>query len=336
MKKPNRRSFLQNLASASLIAPAAFSGCADSAPAVQSVKGKSRVAVARRPGTLLLDGTAQPNEITGLLEKSMCALFNEKKAVNAWKKIFSSDDVVGIKVNALGGKGISPRPEVVTAICTALQAAGVRPERIIVWDRFSRELQRAGYTIVTEGSRPRCFGTDALEDGGYERQIEMSGTIGSCFSRIQSGICTATINLGVLKDHDLSGISVAMKNLFGLIHNPNRYHFDVHKDPYLPDLAAHPYVRDKSRLVVIDAITAQYNGGPAYKPEFCWPYEGLLVGTDAVAIDRIGYSILKEKKQEAGVPSLAEIGREPKYIEIAEEKGLGNSDLSKIDVVEVS
>jgi len=164
----------------------------------------------------------------------------------------------------------------------------------------------------------------------------MSGTIGSCFSMIQSQLCTAMINLGVLKDHDLSGISIGMKNLFGLIHNPNRYHFDVHKDPYLPDLMAHPYVRDKSRLVVIDGITGQYNGGPAYKPEFTWPFEGFLIGTDTVAIDRTGCAIIEDRRKEVGVPSLSEIGREPKYIEIAEKKGLGHSDPSKIDVVEVS
>lgn len=296
--------------------------------------------MARRPGQLLVEGQPDKKVIADLLGEGLCALLDEKDRVAAWKRLFTPRDRVGIKVNSLAGKGLSPKPELVAAVCEELAAAGVPPERIIVWDRFSRELRQAGYEIVTSGSRPRCFGTDSLarglRGGGYDSQPQISGTIGSCFSSIISRLCTAMINLGVLKDHDLSGISVGMKNLFGLIHNPNRYHFDVHKDPYLPDLAAHPYVRRKSRLVIIDASVGQYHGGPAYRPQYSWPFEGLLIGTDVVAVDRVGCTIIEARRKEAGLPSLAEIDREPKYLQLAEEKGLGYSDPSKIDIIEVS
>ncbi|MFH1737406.1 MAG: DUF362 domain-containing protein [bacterium] len=329
MQTSNRRSFLRVVSSVGLAVSAGIT-------AVHAGTGRSRIVVARRPGKLLVDGQANREQVADLLGEGISALLDEKDRVAAWKKLFAPNDIVGVKVNTLGGKGISPKPELVTAVCDALQAAGVPPQQIIVWDRFSRELQRAGYEIVTSGTLPRCYGTDSLRDGGYDPSPQISGTIGSCFSQIISAKCTAMINLGVLKDHDLSGISVGMKNLFGLIHNPNRYHFDVHKDPYLPDLLAHPYVRQKSRLVIIDAMVGQYSGGPAYKPECTWPFEGILMGTDVVAIDRIGCTIIEERRKEAGLQSLTEIDREPTYIDIAEEKGLGCSDRSRIDVVEVS
>jgi uncharacterized protein (DUF362 family) len=287
----------------------------------------------------VVEGKPNQKQIADLLGEGVSALLDEKDRVAAWKRLFSPRDTVGIKVNVLGGKGLSPKPELAAAICEALQAAGVPADRIIVWDRFSHELRRAGFEIVTSGSRPRCFGTDSIrggEFGGYDAQPQISGTIGSCFSSIISTMCTAMINLGVLKDHDLSGISVGLKNLFGLIHNPNRYHFYVHSDPYLADLAAHPYVRGKLRLVIIDALVGQYNGGPAYKPQYTWPFDGLLIGTDVVAVDRMGCTIIEARRTEAGLPSLAEIDREPKYIQLAEEKGLGCSDPSKIDIIEVT
>ena len=334
-----RRRFLKRISSAGLVlalgAGSARRKAFGESPAI-STGGKSRIIVARRPGKLLVDGKPNPPEISDLLGRGIYALLDEKDSGAAWKKLFSPEDIVGIKINTLGGKGIANRPETVRAVCEALQTAGVPPPQIIVWDRLSQEMQRAGFEIVTEGDRPRCYGSDALGDRAYRRQTESSGSIGSCFSNILSKQCTALINMGVLKDHDLSGISIAMKNLFGVIHNPNRYHFDVHKDPYLPDLAMHPPLRQKLRLNIIDAVTAQYHNGPAYKAEYTWPFEGILLGLDLVAVDRVGWDVIEARRKEAGLPSLKESCRAPEFLQIAEEKGLGFADSAKIETIEVT
>jgi len=128
---------------------------------------------------------------------------------------------------------------------------------------------------------------------------------------------------------------VAMKNLFGLIHNPNRYHFDVHKDPYLPDLCLHPYVKNKLRLNICDGFRGQYDGGPAYKPAAAWNYNGLLVSTDPVAMDTVAARILDAKRLEKGLPTFKEVDREPLYLQLAEEKRIGYTDPAKIDLKEL-
>ncbi len=46
-----------------------------------------------------------------------------KSASDAWRKYYSSDDVVGIKVNALSGRWMSSRPELVAAIEDGLRLA---------------------------------------------------------------------------------------------------------------------------------------------------------------------------------------------------------------------
>ncbi len=63
-------------------------------------------------------------------------------------------------MNTIAGKGMSTHVSLVLAICERLQQAGIKPGDIIIWDRTSRELERAGYTISTDPNRVRCFGTD--------------------------------------------------------------------------------------------------------------------------------------------------------------------------------
>ena len=124
-----------------------------------------------------------------------------------------------------------------------------------------------------------------------------SGAIGSCFSRIISTLCTALINIGMLKDHDLAGTSVAMKNHFGVIHNPNRYHIDINKESFIPDLCLHPYIKNKLRLTIADGLIAQFEGGPVYKSQRAWPYSGILISRDQVALDSIAADIIEKKRR---------------------------------------
>ena len=61
-----------------------------------------------------------------------------------------------------------------------------------------------------------------------------------------------------------------------------------------------------------------------------------MVGTDPVAVDRIGLEMIERKRREVGMPPLKDVGREPGYIKTASERGLGVSDLGKISRVAIS
>ena len=80
-----------------------------------------------------------------------------------------------------------------------------------------------------------------LFDGGFERRIVSSGEVGSLWTNVLATRATALINVPVLKDHDLSGVGCGMKNMYGAIHNPNRYH-DNNCNPYVADVNAHPFI----------------------------------------------------------------------------------------------
>ena len=51
----------------------------------------------------------------------------------------------------------------------------------------------------------------------------------------------------LLKDHDGAGVSIALKNMYGVIHNPNKYHPNG-CNPYVADVNMLPDIRTKMRL----------------------------------------------------------------------------------------
>ncbi|MFV1976632.1 MAG: DUF362 domain-containing protein [Candidatus Scalindua sp.] len=295
---------------------------------------KSRVILAKDKRFINVNGTADAAVISMAIDSALLKITNSEKPLGAWRSLFNKNDIVGIKLNCLAGKRFSPHTEIVEAIIKGIKSAGVRESNIIIFERFNRELENAGFNIRRRSNGFRCFGTDDLPSGGYDSQPLIIGSVGSCFSKIASSLCTAIVNVPVLKDHDLAGVSIGMKNFFGIIHNPNKYH-DRNCNPYVADLNSHPFIKDKLRLIVCDALKAQYHGGPAFKPQWAWDFQGMLIGTDPVALDRVGAQIIEKKRREVNMSSLKEAGREPKYIQTAARLGLGVDDPSLIDVIAI-
>lgn len=290
------------------------------------------VVIARDNNLFSESGNLKETTVSSLLHKALMQLTKKISQEKAWQTLFQPDDVVGIKLNCLSGKTMSPHVTVVESIIQGLKLAGVKDKNIIVFERFNRELETAGFRVRRMTDGVQCFGTDELPGGGYEPEPQMAGNVGTCFSMIVSRICTAIINVPVLKDHDLAGVSIAMKNFFGVIHNPNKYH-GGNCNPFIADLNTHSYIANKVRLTVCDAILAQYNGGPGYKPQWTWSYNGIIIGKDPVALDRVCHNIIEEKRREMRLPSLKQANREPKYISTAAGLGLGVDDLSKIKLI---
>ncbi|MDQ7824778.1 MAG: DUF362 domain-containing protein [Candidatus Eremiobacteraeota bacterium] len=249
----------------------------------------------------------------------------------AWQKLFSPSDMVALKVNCLAGKRLSTHRELVNAIVSGLTRAGVQSSRIIIYDRTSEELRQAGFSLSRSGGAARCFGTD--EPGvGYDEEPTISGEVASRFSTIISRECTALINVPVLKDHDLCGLSAALKNHLGSIDNPNKYHPNG-GDPYIADINASPLLLSKSRLIICDALEALYDGGPAYNPAGTWSYGGILAGCDPVALDTRALSIIEAKRREMKLPTLSDEKRFPHYIARAADSDhrVGEGDFSKVE-----
>ena len=326
-----RRRTLAGLAAAAAtpLVGAAEPFLAGPAPAPRSAPSRAVVAVGRRPGLVTATGALDPKLLEAALGAAVARAAGEATPVAAMRRLFKPTDVVGIKVNCLGGRGVSTRPEVALQLAAFLQAAGVAADRIYVWDRTDRELRAAGY-VVNTGPGVRVFGTNEDFD---ERLVEW-GPSASRFDRVLAHELTAVISCTHLKDHGLAGASLTMKNWYGAVHNPNKLHDDGCA-PYVPHLVACPIIRGKLRLNVLDGAVAQCHGGPGRAPRWAWPYGGFLASTDTVAIDAMGRQVLEARRKEVGLPPLAAEGREPRYIAAAARLGLGVADLQRIEKAEV-
>ena len=316
-----RRTFLARAAATSTVAASAASAlplvsCAESPPPSPN---RSRVVIIRHDA-LAADGRSPaPERVRELLDEAARALAGDTKAADAWARWFKPEDRLAVKVNCLG---LPTKPSVALGLAAAVGAIGLPPERVTLWDRTNRELRAAGYTLRGTGN------------GGYSADVYTSGATGSLISRIVLDECTALASAAVLKDHNLAGITGVMKNFYGAIHNPNKYH-DGGCNPFIADVCAQKPIRDRLRLVLFDATRPQYQGGPATRRQWQWPYGGLILSTDPVAADRVGCEILQRKRAAVGMKPLEAEKRPARHIASGEARGLGTAKLERIEVVSI-
>ena len=326
----SRRGFLHRcLAGAAL----ARGSVRDANAAQAGGQAKSRVVIARDADLRGAGAALDSGRLLKLLDRSLQSYFATDSPPEAWKRLARPGEVVGLKVNCLAGRGNSTSVPLVEAVCERLQQAGIPAKNIVIWDRLNADLESAGFRLATGPGRIRCLGNDAL---GYETELTAYGSAASLMARALTEVCDAVISLPVLKDHGIAGVTMALKNMFGAIHNPNKYHVDV-GNPYVADVYMLPPIRQKVRLAICDATTAQYEGGPSYMPHWTWPFNGLIVARDPVALDHTGWRIIEKKRAEKGMKPLRQMQREPAYIATAADAAhrLGTNDPARIQVIEV-
>jgi uncharacterized protein (DUF362 family) len=294
---------------------------------------KSRVVVARDAALHSASGHLEEQRVLNLLDRAMASYTGRDKSVEAWKRIVPVGKVIGLKMNSVGGKPIATHLTLTLAVIERLQQAGVKPSEIIVWECRNEELERSGYTVSTDRNRVRCYGNDVP---GYEEQPVAFGTIKVNLSKILTRECEMVINLPVLKDHEQTGVTFSMKNLFGAVQRPVELHTNK-SNPAVADLNCIPVVREKVRFTIGDAISALYQGGPQFAPESLWHPNALIVGEDRVAVDHTAWQMVERKRAEVGLPTLAATGRPTIFLSTAADAkhNLGTNDPQRIQLIEV-
>lgn len=279
-------------------------------------------------------GRIDPSRLLRQLQMALSQLTGAEDHHEAWRAFIDRSDMVGLKVNCLGGPQMSSHPQVATAIARELKGVGVSRQGVVVWDRMRRELLAAGYD--TEFDDFLCKATDD-ESVGHEEDLEVAGQVGACFSRLLTSQCTAALNLPLVKDHGIVGATCSLKNWLGSISNPNKLHHN-HGDPMIADLNLAEAIQSKRRLIVCDAFDVLYHGGPSYKPGYVARYGALIVGTDPVALDTYAVRLIEAERHRAKLPTLAQEKRDPTYIARAADAQhqLGEADLNRVDVVELT
>ena len=145
---------------------------------------------------------------------------------------------------------------------------------------------------------------------------------------------TALINVRPARTHKMSGMGSCIKNYIILTPKPSEYHPDACAS--LGSVWHLPIVKGKTRLNILVLLTPLfYARGPQnFEAQYVWPYKGLAVSLDPVAVDAVGANLLKTKR-------IQHFGEDQpitptKHIQVADTKyGLGISDLNRIDVIKL-
>jgi uncharacterized protein (DUF362 family) len=193
----------------------------------------STVVIARGKNIFLAGNEVNEKMLTRMYSQGLSTLTDQPQLQDALHSFFPPKEKIGIKINTIGGKSISTRPAVALSLASLLSENG-NQENIIIWDRTNRELRDAGYRLNWNRGGIRIFGTDT-QGVGYGRDLVSHLNIGSLFSSIQSDLISSSISLAILKDHGLAGVTAGMKNYFGSVHNPNKYH-DTNCNPYVAEV----------------------------------------------------------------------------------------------------
>ena len=294
---------------------------------------RSRVVVYRDGSLASLDGEAATQRIKALVHVTVQQALRAATPQAAWQSLFRSEDVVAVKLNCMSQPHV-PHPAVLEAIVEGLGYANVPPEQVIAYDKEDRDLGSAGYALNRDGPGVRIYGTlGDQRSPGYPDTFTVKGQTSYKLSQIVTTQATAIINVPVVKDHFYAGLTGALKNHFGSIHNPEDFHLINHCDPAIADVNRAGDIQGKQRLVICDARNVQYDGGPSYEPTAMFGYGGIIASTDPVAVDAELEVLLRALREQAGLPSLEEDNRLPVHIKTAADRYLGCADIDQIELV---
>jgi uncharacterized protein (DUF362 family) len=319
----------------------------------------------------IADYEADSTVVRRMVDDLVMAATGQSTVSSAWGSLVKPSDVVGIKVCANGAPLFSSHPAVVNAIASGLATAGVPAQNIVVWDREERLLKAAGFRSKNAGYRlmwsegnydPKAVVTSAVLGkliygdllftakapdtlrGEFRAEPVVSdkkraGSIDnlsdeSHLSSVLTRVVTKVINVPVLSDNAYCGLSGALFNM--TIQNLDNWRrlvqAPINGDPSIPEAYADPRIGDKVVFQVMDGLIALYAGGPLGDANYAIHFGTLYASKDPVAMDAVALRRIDEWRLGAQMEPASKTSR---YLQTAFSYGLGNADLSKIEVVDV-
>lgn len=261
----------------------------------------------------------------------------------AWSSLFRGCRKVALKVNTITQSyEMVTRPELAWLTAGEIIKTGITARNVSIYDRGLKckgksndcvrrtSMKKAGYRLNRGGNKIQVF--EARKHGNWQR---VGSSKNRFFTVLEQADCL--VNMPILKDHHIMGVTFALKNHVGSVSNPELFHKNAGV-PQVAYLNGSSVIRKKHRLVVGDVLRAQYNRGPHNHPEFHWNENAIILGVDPVAVDRVALAILVKKREQKGLKfgKMAYGGRAAQYIFDAGKKGLGVSSLSQIEVIQLT
>jgi hypothetical protein len=330
-----------------------------------------------------------------MVDNALLKLTSASDLGTAWMRLgITPTDVVGIKITTMGGPLLSTHRAIVQAICDGLQAAGVPPSQIIIWDKDARDMVDAGYAPTPSSDervnimsvfpgagydpdavyKSNLLGTliwgdsefirhdddlmsaasQAVKNKGYgdtgvgggatptsSDTLLASGSTApqtsnrSHFTRIVTMLCTKIINVPVLTDNAYIGMNGCLGSLaLGCVDNNRRFQGDpTFGDPAIDEILNNDLLRRKVVVHILDALIAQYAGGPRFDPVFTKSIGAIYVSRDPVAIDSLVLKRMDEWRAADKQGRIDLIGKTASHIHSATGFDLGTDDPARIQLL---
>ena len=277
-----------------------------------------------------------------MLERAMAELTGKSDLGAAFARFLHKDDKVAIKPNGIAGKQgatMASNKELVLEIVRGVIAAGVPAQNIVIYEQYPSFL--AGTRCADRNGKvapefPAGVTATIHENKDAVMPDILVAGVATRFVRALTE-ATAVINVGLIKDHSICGYTGCLKNItHGSTVNPHAFH-EHNASPQIAELYAQDVVKSRVRLHIVDGFKLIYDEGPLDKNKKRRVlHEAVYATTDPVAMDVIGWGVVEEWRKNNGLPTLKQAHREPSYIRIAGELGLGVYDKNKISMREVA
>jgi len=233
-------------------------------------------------------------------------------------ELIKPDDKLLMKPNYVSAKhpstGITTDSRVVESLIKCVRNFGVK--EIVVGEGGAGDTERAFDVVGIRdvAARQKVKLVNLNEESRIQVRIPHAlalHEVGIAKTAIES---TCILNVPKLKVHHQALVTVCMKNLMGLILPKNIMHSQINEK--IVDLAS--LFKDKVKINVVDGLIGaevdEVGGSPV-------EMNLLIAGRDMVAVDSVATKIM-------GIDP-----REVKYLRLAEERGLGVSNLREIEVL---
>ena len=220
--------------------------------------------------------------------------------------------------------GSTTHPEVVVAVAKLCLEAGAK--RVLVVDNTLRNpevcFQRCGIQDALKGI-PEVHLLAPKSETLY-REVEVPQGLSLRRTQVYQEVLEAEclINLPTAKTHSASGVSMALKNLMGLIWDRRTFHRNLDLDQAIADLASIL----KPSLTVMDANYALLTAGPG-GPGKVEQWNRVIGSTDPLAVDAYTVSLGAWYGRKVRPDQV-------KHLRAAHGLGLGAIDLKGMQIVE--
>jgi hypothetical protein len=247
------------------------------------------------------------------------------------------------KVVLIRNAGVLAQPDKMQEILQSMLDEAVKAlletnEPLEAWGRLIKSSDVVGVKtnewakLPTPKALERAIKRRLLDVGVPEKNVDIDdrGVLKNLIFHRATGL----VNVRPLRTHRWAGIGSCLKNYIQF--DPDRPSFHEDACAALGKIWSYPIVQGKTRLNILSALTPQFYGrGSNVDTRYVWPYRGLIVGTDPVAVDTVGAYLLQVKRiaffgEDRALDSL------PSHIIVADKKyHLGVSDLNRIQLIKL-